>query len=313
MSIVSIYEELLAAAPKEDLSLVLPKALSLAHEIGNTAFESWLQFEIKGYYENDKDNPIPKYRSVPVIHYDDYNRELRLTHENTLFFNQIPLAQGVKELEGFAKLKDFLVLKDQSRLNILNEALKVNVTYSKILPYSVAGVLEAIRVAFISKLNDIGSTIKSTAINKEEEKAEHQIHPSISHDKITIPWIIGNLEIKTIFYLLGIIFSIFVFGVWIGQFEFAKQILNYTKFKPQQTEISKANVEMQIQSLSKVYDENVSKLQTAIIEIEKEASRPYLTGSDQIKYVESAARLRKDLEKEHELFTKNIEALQKLK
>ena len=78
------FNALISRATKEPLSAVLPDVIAIAIAIEDEDFEHWARLELNGYSAENpvihKDTIVPMYRSIPIIHMDQYGRPLTSHH-----------------------------------------------------------------------------------------------------------------------------------------------------------------------------------------------------------------------------------------
>lgn len=194
-----LYKELLESTNSAPLSQTMPMSLRLAREFKIADFEKWLRLEIGGYF---KDNPamttdvkVPEYRNVVGQHFDKYGRPF-IVHPNAEFVNNIPLRNGIDELEKMAAGTEMLTMQNPLSIQMLREMFNVDVYAFQFSPLQITGILGSIRLRLSDWLYDVQRSHPSVTSELEKETVmsleKHQpIHVTLGDGAS-----VGNLVIS---------------------------------------------------------------------------------------------------------------------
>lgn len=186
---VAAVDRVIRMAESGPLSKSLPAALKLANVARDNEFASWLKLELLGYLHGTPELTdsvvVPEYRAVGGQWLDEFGRVLVINDSKLAFFNEERLRQGVTELEGIAEASGPLLIQPIDAMEIIREALHVNVIYFRFSPHSVKQVLSNIRADLLERL--------------AKYQTEHKTLPET--ERVSGPEI---LELKPNFYGLGV-------------------------------------------------------------------------------------------------------------
>ena len=150
------YYELIELIDKVSLSKSLSKILRVSQEINDNELEKWIRLELHGYWNTNpaltEDVVVSKYRTVTGYYTDDFGRILSITNSDLQFVNEIRLRFGVVELEGYLGAKGPLVFQPLDNIKLVNENLKVNVSYYNIYPNQINSILEQIKTELSDRI-----------------------------------------------------------------------------------------------------------------------------------------------------------------
>jgi AbiTii len=96
-------ESILNSIHQRDLSDTLLTVIGFAKKTKNIELERWAKLELHGWTEENgmfTTEFIPEYRSVPILHYDQYGRHLTITQKDLNFINETRIRSGIREIEG---------------------------------------------------------------------------------------------------------------------------------------------------------------------------------------------------------------------
>lgn len=147
-----------SSAHTMDLSLLLPRLIQIAKTRKNRGLEKWARLELKGYYPDngmEKADVVPTYRAVAGQHEDEYGRPLIISDEKLGFINEMRLRNGIKELEELSKERKTVFMRDPQLIKSIRENLNVDVTRFAFNTISIHGILEAIRMEVIDRLDQM--------------------------------------------------------------------------------------------------------------------------------------------------------------
>jgi uncharacterized protein (TIGR02391 family) len=186
---MSLYDQIMNdLGTSKPLSEVLPTALIYAKQTKKKSLEKWITLEMNGYYSSTKaltkTTVLPEYRAVPVMYYDDYNREVILRGNVPKEIRQYRLRTGIAELEQATKAKETLYFKDDSWNKIVSEAIGVQVASCYFTPAAVIGILGSIKANLIDLLvkatpKGKAAAAKAVPALDTEEAFWQYLHPKV--------------------------------------------------------------------------------------------------------------------------------------
>jgi hypothetical protein len=130
-------------------------------------------------------------------------------------------------------------------------------------------------------------------------------------EKVTLSWLIHNVPVQFWVWLGGLILTVLLLGVGIGQTTFIQELVGKDRKTPPSPAISAEELKNRIDQLIQGHNNSIEKLYAAIADEEKEAGKTFYS-SDRQPHIDAANRLRETVTQEDGKFQAQIKALKEL-
>lgn len=142
---------------KRDLSDILLAVIGFAKKTKNIELERWAKLELHGWTEENgmfATEFIPEYRSVPILHYDQYGRPLIVRQKDLNFINETRIRSEIREIEGeISKGYDMIYVHNSPMTQDISKSLSVDVINFGFTVSSAKSIIDKVRLSVIEKLS----------------------------------------------------------------------------------------------------------------------------------------------------------------